>query len=65
MSTLFKILLIACMALYSYNLHSEVVKVKKGIQPISPKSPKKSKSSQQEEIEKEHDCEKEKALCQK
>ena len=64
MRILFKILLIACMAFYSYNLHSEVVKVKKGIQPVSPKKPKKSKSSQQEEPNKEHECEKEKLLCQ-
>lgn len=67
MSTLFKLILIACMALYSYNLHSEVVKVKKGIQPINPKSPKKSKTkkaSENEADKQEHDCEKEKVLCQ-
>ena len=69
MRLLFKLLLITCMAVYSYNLHSEIIKVKKGIQPISPKQPKKSKSKQtlekESEHEQEHDCEKEKVLCQK
>lgn len=69
MRLLFKILLIACMAIYSFNLNSEIVKVRKGIQPVSPKQPKKSKTKQtlekESEHEQEHECEKEKVLCQK
>lgn len=69
MKTLFKLLLIILMAAYSYNLHPEIVKVKKGIQPVSPKQPKKSKTKQtlekESEHEPEHECEKEKVLCQK
>ena len=69
MKTLFKIVLIICMAIYSFNLHSEVRKVKKGIQPIEYKQPKKSKTKQtlekESERELEHECEKEKVLCQK
>lgn len=69
MKTLFKILLIILMAVYSFNLHSEIIKVKKGIQPVSPKQPKKSKTKQalekEPEHEPEHECEKEKVLCQK
>ena len=57
------------MAVYSFNLHSEIIKVKKGIQPVSPKQPKKSKTKQalekEPEHEPEHECEKEKVLCQK
>lgn len=57
------------MAVYSFNLHSEIVRARKGIQPISPKQPKKSKSKKalerESESEPEHDCEKEKQLCQK
>ena len=69
MKALFKILLIILMAVYSFNLHSEIIKVKKGIQPVSPKQPKKSKTKQalekEPEHEPEHECEKEKVLCQK
>ena len=69
MKTLFKILLIILMAVYSFNLHSEIIKVKKGIQPVSPKQPKKSKTKQalekEPEHEPEHECEKEKVLSQK
>ena len=69
MKILFKILLIILMAVYSFNLHSEIIKVKKGIQPVSPKQPKKSKTKQalekEPEHEPEHECEKEKVLCQK
>lgn len=69
MRLLFKILLIVLMAVYSFNLHSEIIKVKKGIQPVSPKQPKKSKTKQtlekESEHEPEHECEKEKVLCQK
>ena len=69
MRLLFKILLILLMAVYSFNLHSEVRKVRKGIQPIEYKQPKKSKTKQtlekESEHEQEHECEKEKVLCQK
>jgi hypothetical protein len=64
MLILIRILLIIGMALYSYNLHSEIIKVKKGIQPVSPKKPKKSKTETQDEHEKEHECEKEKMVCE-
>lgn len=67
MKIIIRILLIIGMALYSYNLHSEIVKVKKGIQPIEVKKPKKSKSqksSEQDEHEREHECEKEKMVCE-
>lgn len=69
MRLLFKILLILLMAVYSFNLHSEIIKVKKGIQPVSPKQQKKSKTKQilekESEHELEHECEKERKLCQK
>lgn len=67
MLILIRLLLIIGMALYSFNAYGEINKVKKGIQPIEVKKPKKSKSqksSEQDEHEREHECEKEKMVCE-
>lgn len=64
MRIIIRLIIIILMALYSYNLHSEIIKVKKGIQPVSPKKPKKSKTETQDEHEREHECEKEKMICE-
>lgn len=64
MGILIRFLLIIGMALYSFNAYGEINKVKKGIQPVAPKKPKKSKTEMQDEHEKEHECEKEKMLCE-
>ena len=65
---LIKILLILCMALYSFNLHSEILIIKKGIQPVKPKKQKESKTKKalerESEQEREHECEKEIKLCE-
>lgn len=63
---LIKILLIICMALYSFNAYPEILIIKKGIQPVKPKSEKKSKTKKasDQEPEKEHECEKEIKLCE-
>ena len=67
MLTLIKLLLILCMALYSFNAYGEILIIKKGIQPIEKKQPKKSKSKKalegESEQEREHECEKEKMIC--
>ena len=44
MLTLIKILLILCMAIYSFNAYGEILIIKKGIQPVKEKKPKKSKT---------------------
>jgi hypothetical protein len=67
MGILIRFLLIIGMALYSFNAYGEINKVKKGIQPVTPKKPKKSKSQkalEQDEHEREHECEKEKMICE-
>lgn len=67
MKLLLRLIIIILMALYSLKVHGEINKVKKGIQPVSPKKQKKSKSQkalEQDEHEKEHECEKEKMLCE-
>ena len=64
MGILIRFLLIIGMALYSFNAYGEINKVKKGIQPVTPKKPKKSKTEMQDEHEKEHECEKEKMVCE-
>lgn len=67
MLILIRLLLIICMALYSFNAYPEILIIKKGIQPVKPKNEKKSKTKKasDQEPEKEHECEKEKMLCQK
>ena len=69
MLTLIKILLILCMAIYSFNAYGEILIIKKGIQPVKEKKPKQSKTKKalerESEQEREHECEKEKMLCQK
>lgn len=67
MKLLLRLIIIILMALYSLKVHGEINKVKKGIQPIEVKKPKKSKSqksSEQDEHEREHECEKEKMVCE-
>jgi hypothetical protein len=66
MPTMFKLLLILAMALYSFNLHSEILIIKKGIQPVKPKKQKESKTKKalERESEQEHECEKEIKLCE-
>ena len=44
MLTLIKLLLIICMALYSFNAYPEILIIKKGIQPVKEKKEKKSKT---------------------
>ena len=66
MLTLIKLLLIICMALYSFNAYPEILIIKKGIQPVKEKKEKKSKTKKalEQEPEKEHESEKEKMLCE-
>lgn len=66
MLILIRILLIIGMALYSFNLHPEILIIKKGIQPVKPKKQKESKTKKasEQEPEKEHECEKEKMICE-
>ena len=54
------------MALYSFNAYGEILIIKKGIQPVKEKKEKKSKTKKalESEPEKEHECEKEKMICE-
>lgn len=66
MKLLYWVIAITLMAFYSYNLNSEIIKVKKYVAPQKPKTPKKSKTqkeNQVEEEEREHECEKDKMIC--
>lgn len=66
MKLLIRLLLIIGMALYSFKAHGEILIIKKGIQPIKEKQPKKSKTKKasEQDPDKEHECEKEKMICE-
>lgn len=67
MLILIRLLLIICMALYSFNAYPEILIIKKGIQPVKETKEKKSKTKKasEQESDKEQSCEKEIKLCQK
>ena len=68
MKLLIRLLLIIGMALYSFKAHSEILIIKKGVQPVKPKKQKESKTKKalerESEQEREHECEKEKMICE-